>query len=136
MRFCVFFTVSPNHNIHGKNVVYQPWTTYALKSKSVLEMHIPVIRRSKFTDLVNSKKTQSLGKNTCRQKCLDKTLIYMYINIYIYIYIYIIYICKSDIYVHIYIYIYIYMCVCIYMYIYIYTHQIINNCNSLTVFNM
>ena len=38
-------------------------------------MHIPKILRSKFTDLVNSKKTQSLGKNDCRQKCSDKILI-------------------------------------------------------------
>ena len=34
---------SPNHNIHGKNGVYHRWTTYALKSKSVSEMHIPMI---------------------------------------------------------------------------------------------
>ena len=47
----------------------------AMKSKSVPEMHFPAIWRSKFTDLANSKKTQSLGKNGCRQKCLDKSLI-------------------------------------------------------------
>ena len=58
----MYFTVSPNHNTHGKNGVYQQWTTYALKSKSVSEMHIPVIWRSKFTDLVNSKKKKILGK--------------------------------------------------------------------------
>ena len=45
------------------------------KSKKVSEIHFPTISRSKFTDLVNSKKTQSLGKNGCRQKCLDKTLV-------------------------------------------------------------
>ena len=44
--------------------VYQQWTTYALKPKSVSEMHF----------LANCKKTQSLGKNSCRQKCLDKSL--------------------------------------------------------------
>ena len=37
---------------------------YALKPKSVLEIHFRA----------NSKKTQSLGKNGCRQKCLDKSL--------------------------------------------------------------
>ena len=30
----------------------------------------------------NSKKTQSLGKNGCRQKCLDKSL---YMQIYVYV---------------------------------------------------
>ena len=43
-------------DIHGENGVYQQQTTYALKSKSVLQMHIPMIWISKFTDLVNSKK--------------------------------------------------------------------------------
>ena len=43
----------------GGNGVNQRWTTYALKSKSVSEMHFPMIWRSKLTDLVNSKKTQS-----------------------------------------------------------------------------
>ena len=44
--------------------VYQRWTTYALKPKSV----------SKMNFRANSKKTQSLGKNGCRQKRLDKRL--------------------------------------------------------------
>ena len=61
---CVCFTVSPNHNIDGKNGVYQRWTTYALKSKSVLDMHIPMIWRSKFADLVNSKKNLNLWETT------------------------------------------------------------------------
>ena len=51
---------------HQINGVYQWWKTYAFKSKSVSEMHIPMILRSKFTDFVNSKKTQSLGKNGSR----------------------------------------------------------------------
>ena len=34
-------------------------------------MHFPVISISKFTDLANSKKTQSLGKNGCRQSAVD-----------------------------------------------------------------
>ena len=40
------------------------------------KMHFPGIWRSKFTDLANKtvKKTQSLGKNGRRQKCLDKSL--------------------------------------------------------------
>ena len=70
----ILCTLSPHH-VHRENGVYQQWTTYALKSKSVPEMHFPAIWRSKFTDLANSKKTQSLGKNGCRQKCLDKSLI-------------------------------------------------------------
>ena len=61
-------------NIHRENGIYQRWTTYALKSKSVSEMHFPTIWRSKFTDVANSKKTQFLGKNGCRQKCLNKSL--------------------------------------------------------------
>ena len=52
----------------AKNDVYHWWTTYALKSKSMLEMHFSF-------DLTNSKKTQSLGENDCRQKCLDKSLL-------------------------------------------------------------
>ena len=44
--------------------VYQRWTTYALKPKSVLGMHFRA----------NSKKTPSLGKNDCRLRCLDKSL--------------------------------------------------------------
>ena len=67
----ILCTLSPHHN-----GVYQQWTTYALKSKSVPEMHFPAISRSKFTDLAKSKKTQSLGKNGCGQKCLDKSLIW------------------------------------------------------------
>ena len=47
--------------------VYQRWATHALKPKSVVEMH--------FRE--NSKKTQSLRKKGCRQKCLDKSLIYV-----------------------------------------------------------
>ena len=72
----ILCTLSPNHNIHGKNCVYQRWTTtHALKSKIVSEIHFSAIWRSTFTDLANSKKTQSLGKNGCREKCLDKHLI-------------------------------------------------------------
>ena len=70
----ILCTLSPHHNIHRENGVYQQWAMYALKSKNVPEMHFPVIWRSKFTDLANSKKTQSLEKNGCRQKCLDKSL--------------------------------------------------------------
>ena len=68
----ILCTLPPNHNIHRKNGVYQQWTTYALKSVS--EMYFPTIWRSEFTDLINSEKTQSLGKNSCKQKCLDKSL--------------------------------------------------------------
>ena len=57
------------------NSVYQWSRTYALKPKSVLEIHISMIWRFKFTDLVNSKKTESLWKNDCRQKYLDKSLL-------------------------------------------------------------
>ena len=54
----ILCTLLPNHNIHG-------CLLYALKPKSVLETHFRA----------NSKKTQSLGKNGCRQKCLDKSLL-------------------------------------------------------------
>ena len=40
----------------------------------VSEMYFTMIWRSKFTDLISSEKTESLGKNGCRQKCLDKSL--------------------------------------------------------------
>ena len=62
-------------------------------------MHFPLICRTKFLKFSlwcvlwghtteplnkeNSKKTESLGKNDGRQKCLDKSL-YIYIYIYIY----------------------------------------------------
>ena len=68
MGFCVYFTVSPNHNIHEKNGVYQRWTTHALKSNSVSEMHIPMIWKSKFTDLVNSRKHSIFGGKTAVDK--------------------------------------------------------------------
>ena len=41
----------------------------------VSEMYFRTIWRPKFTDFVNSEKNQSLGKNGCRQKCLDKSLL-------------------------------------------------------------
>ena len=63
----ILCTLSPNHNIQGGNGVYQQQAIYALKSKGMLEMHFPF-------DLANSKKTQSLGENGCRQKCLEKSL--------------------------------------------------------------
>ena len=59
----ILCTLSPNHNIHEEKGVYQRQTMYALKSKSVLEMHFPATRRSKFADSTNSKKTKSLRKN-------------------------------------------------------------------------
>ena len=57
----ILCTLLPNCNIHG---CLQQWTKYALKPKSVSKKHF----------CGNSKKTQSLGKNGCRQKCLDKSL--------------------------------------------------------------
>ena len=38
--------LSPIHNIQGENGVYQRWTIYALKSKSMSEMNFPTIWRS------------------------------------------------------------------------------------------
>ena len=66
----ILCTLSPNHNVHRENGLYQKWTTYALKSKSVQEIHFPAIWRFKFTDLANSKKTQSLGKKRLLTKVL------------------------------------------------------------------
>ena len=51
----ILCTLWPNHNIHEVNGVYQQWTQYALKSKSVVEMHFPGIWRSKFTDFASKK---------------------------------------------------------------------------------
>ena len=59
MGFCVFY-----YQTKIFMGVYQQWTTYALKPKSGLEMHFHA----------NNEKTQSFGKNSCRQKCLDKSL--------------------------------------------------------------
>ena len=74
----ILYTLSPNHNAHREDGVYQQWTTNALKSKSVLEMHFPAIWGSKFTDLAKKtvRKFNLWEKNSCRQKCLDKSLIY------------------------------------------------------------
>ena len=57
-------------DIHGENGVYQQWTTYALKSKSVSQMHIPMIWRSKFTDLVNNKKNSIFREKRLSTKVL------------------------------------------------------------------
>ena len=84
---------------YRENGIYQQWTTYSLQWRSVSKTHFSESWRSKFTDLANKavKKTQSLGKNGCRQKCFDKSLytythtlilIYTYIHIYINTYIY------------------------------------------------
>ena len=68
-----------------------------LKSKSVLEMHFqgsgdPNVKISPFiahhggtsgdTDSADSKETQFLRKNGCRQKCLDKSLLCAYYRLY------------------------------------------------------
>ena len=79
MRY--FCTLSPNHNIQGENGVYQRWTTYTLKSKSVSEMHFPTIWRSKFTDIVSSKKKSILAVD---KSAWIKACIYIYILICMY----------------------------------------------------
>ena len=63
----VVCSLSPNQNINEEDGVYQWWTTYPLKSKCVSKMHFPTIWRSKFTDLVNSKKL-NLWENTVVDK--------------------------------------------------------------------
>ena len=65
----ILCTLSPNPNVHRENGVYQQWTTNALKSKSVLEMHFPAIWRSKFTDLANKRvKKLNLWEKTAVDK--------------------------------------------------------------------
>ena len=54
----ILCALSPDHKTHGENGVYHWWTTYALKSKSVLEMHLPSDLKIQITDLANSKKTR------------------------------------------------------------------------------
>ena len=66
----ILCTLLPHHNVHRENGVYQQWTTYALKSKSVPKIHFPAIWRSKFIDLANIKKTQSLEKKQLYTKVL------------------------------------------------------------------
>ena len=72
-----------------KNHVYQQCTSYA-SAVRLLEMHFPAIRIPEFqkfflwcprlgylmetVNYTNSEETESLGKNGCRQKCLDKIL--------------------------------------------------------------
>ena len=64
----ILCNLSPSHNVHRENGIYQQWTMYALKSESVLEMHFPAIWRSKFTDLANSKKL-----NLWEETAVDKS---------------------------------------------------------------
>ena len=76
----ILCTLWPNHNIHEVNGVYQRWTTYALKSKSVVEINFPGIWRSKFTDFAGTK--LNLWEKTAVDKsawikdwtCLSKSL--------------------------------------------------------------
>ena len=74
----ILCTLSRNHNAHREDGVYQQWTTNALKSKSVLEMHFPVIWRSKFTDLANKtvkklnlREKMAVDKSACIKACLS-----------------------------------------------------------------
>ena len=90
----IMCTLSPNQHVHSlvKNGIYQQRTKYSLKSKLVSKMHFTGICRSKFTELANKtvKKTQFFRKSSCKQKCLDKSLIkeeevtYFFCNIFYY----------------------------------------------------
>ena len=59
-------------NIYRVNGLYQQWTTYALKSKCVSEIHFSGICRSKFTD-VASKKLNLLKKTAVDNSAWIKT---------------------------------------------------------------
>ena len=56
---------------------------FEVKKSVGKEMHFPAIWRPMFQklspwcpdDSANSKENQSLGKNSCREKCLDKSLL-------------------------------------------------------------
>ena len=76
----ILCTLSPNHNVHRENGFYQQWTTNALKSKSVLEMHFPAICRSKFNELANKtvKKLNLQEKNGSKSACIKA-----YLSIYL-----------------------------------------------------
>ena len=76
----ILCALSTDHNIHGENGVYHWWTTYALKSKSVSEMHFPAIWRHKFTDLANSKKNLNLREKTAVDKSVWIKAWYVYVR--------------------------------------------------------
>ena len=69
---CVYFITKMF--THRENAIYQQWTTYSLKPKSVSKMHFPGIWRSKFTDLANKtvKKTSTFGKKRLQTKVLGE----------------------------------------------------------------
>ena len=77
MGLCVLYHQTKMFT-HRENDIYQQWTTYSLKSKSVSKMHFPGIWRSKFTDLAKKKTVKKLNlwekKNSLETKCLDKSL--------------------------------------------------------------
>ena len=85
-------TSTPNHNIHGENGVYQRWTI-CVKNWSQKVYQKCLFQRSgdqNFkknppwcpNDSTKSKETQSLGKNSCREKCLDKSLLTLSLEIF------------------------------------------------------
>ena len=89
MGFCVLY--HQTIIFIGGNSVYQRWAICPLKSESVSEMHFPGIWRSNFQNfppwclpwrhltrywLSKQYRNSISEKNSCRQKCLDKSLLF------------------------------------------------------------
>ena len=83
----ILFTLSPNHNIHKGNGVYQRWSKCGLRSRNVSEMHFPAIWRPKFQKFSPWCPTDSASiiefsfwekmaveKSGCIKACIDSSL--------------------------------------------------------------
>ena len=95
--FCQLFFETPYKTLKFQEKVLRLQANDAqamlLQSEGVLEMHFPANWRPKFqkallwyppwgnlkeiVDQTNSKETESLRKNGCRQKCFDESLVYI-----------------------------------------------------------
>ena len=78
MGLCVLYHQTKMFT-HRENGIYQQWTTYSLKSKSVSKMHFPGIWRSKFTDLAK-KKLNLWEKKQLGNKVLGSKPTYLWLN--------------------------------------------------------
>ena len=94
----ILFVLSLNHNIHGEKWCWSAMDKMSFEVKKCVgnafsrDLETQMLKIFSFTanqegtsgdtDLANSKETQSLRKNGCRQKCLDKNLLCAYCILY------------------------------------------------------
>ena len=81
----ILYTLSRNHNIYREKWCLSVINNVCFEVKKCFrkKMYFPMIWRPIFQKLspqcpnnsANNKETQCLGKNSCREKCLDKSLI-------------------------------------------------------------